>query len=190
MKLSPMKKSLRERLDVLLYVLLVVALGVLLIVFPEISGSAVVCVLGVCLCAFGALHIIRYFTRDAYEVMRKQELTLGLAALAAGAAVLIAPGLLVATVSVMLGCVLLLGGIFKVQWSLDMKRMGFSRWYLTLAGALISAILGVLALVNPFGVAAALMRFVGVSLVVEGIMDGVAYWLLRDQRNAFYPDRE
>ena len=55
----------------------------------------------------------------------------------------------------------------------DLKRMGDPRWFITLIGALVSLIFGLIVLVNPFGTLMTLMRVMGAFLVVESVQDAV-----------------
>ena len=61
------------------------------------------------------------------------------------------------------------------QMSVDLKRIGDSHWWVTLIGALLSFVLGALAITSPAFIASILTQFVGVSLLVEGVVDLVSF---------------
>ncbi len=166
-----------------------VAAGLVLLIFPGVSATVILCALGGALLIWGAVHTIRYFTQDPYAVMRGQDLTLGIVGLGAGALTLIYPEVPGAVLPTLLGFALLLGGIVKVQASLDLRRMGYSKWYLSLCGAAASVLLGVVVLANPFGTLIVFMRFIGAALIVEGALDVAALVLVRKIRKKFYPGR-
>ena len=65
----------------------------------------------------------------------------------------------------------LVDGVFKLQTAVDAKRFGLSNWWLILLGSLICAVLGLLLIVDPFGGSNALMIFVGISLLTDGLQN-------------------
>ena len=112
------------------------------------------------------------------------DMALGLGWIIGGAAVIIFKGLLVSLLPILFGMVMLVGGVIKIQSTLGFRRMNAGRWYLELISAAISVVLGFLILANPFSTALLLMRVIGVSLIIEGVMDlisRVAYKRARDR---------
>ena len=64
---------------------------------------------------------------------------------------------------------MILGGFFELQIGLDLMRLGMERWYISVVAAAVLCILGVIAITNPFRLVYGLMRFIGVSLIVESV---------------------
>ena len=71
-----------------------------------------------------------------------------------------------------------------------LRRMEDDRWYYPLIAAAVQGVLGAVILANPFGTAMVLMRFIGASLVVEGICELVFSLLVRRRRASYFPSHE
>lgn len=77
--------------------------------------------------------------------------------------------------TVFYGALSLAGGIGKIQWAVDMLRQKQKYWYIEIFGAILSVIFSVLILANPFASTAILWTFIGVSLLVEAVVDIIAF---------------
>ena len=88
------------------------------------------------------------------------------------------------------GLMLLIGGIGKLQYTLNFKRMGATRWYLELVGTILSIAFGIIILVNPFSTALLLMRIIGIALLIEGIQDLISHYAYKKATQAYYVEFE
>ena len=88
------------------------------------------------------------------------------------------------------GVALLVGGFGKVQMAADLKRIGDRFWWYALIAALLSFVLGALAITRPVFIAAVLTQFVGASLLVEGVLDLVSFLTLNKRIKAFRREME
>ena len=83
-----------------------------------------------------------------------------------------------------------MGAVSGVQAGFDLRRMEDNRWYAPLVAAAIQGILGGVILANPFGTAMVLMRFIGASLLVEGVFELVFSLLVRQRQKSYFPSDE
>ena len=60
----------------------------------------------------------------------------------------------------------------------DLKRIGDRFWWYALIAALLSFMLGALAITRPVFIAAVLTQFVGASLLIEGVLDLISFLTL------------
>ena len=67
-------------------------------------------------------------------------------------------------------CVLLLG-LRRIQWTVDMIRLKMRRWYWPAIGAGLSLLVAVVILLNPFETLATLWVFTGIALIAEAVVD-------------------
>ena len=72
------------------------------------------------------------------------------------------------------GVGLLVVGVAKVQWTVDILRVKVGRWYLPGISALVSLVCAAIILFNPFASTVALWVFIGVALIVEAAVDLLA----------------
>lgn len=56
-----------------------------------------------------------------------------------------------------------------IQISVEMRRLQLGNWGITMALGIISAVFAILLILNPFQGAAALMIYIGVSLIIWSI---------------------
>jgi len=65
---------------------------------------------------------------------------------------------------------MIVSGIGKVQWSIDLLRLK-RKWILSGVSAVLSVIFGFVILQNPFDTVEFLWRFTGIIMIIEAIID-------------------
>ncbi len=167
-------KFLKRNLNVILISLLEVLIGVLLLVNPVGFTSTIIIAFGIALLVGGVVSVVGYFRATPVEASLTRALVKGLAMLLAGAFFVIRPTWLIATfpvLTILYGIVILLGGLYKVQWFADALRMKTGRWFFYAINAAVSIICAFVILANPFASTLALWIFIGISLIVEAVLD-------------------
>ena len=145
--------------------------GLLLLICPQKLTDLVFNICGTALCSFGIFNILRYFLRkDPYSGFN-WELCTGLVLLTIGAVLILFKNALLSLLPLLFGLALLIGGIVKIQAAMNMRRMMYGRWYMTMIAAGVSTLLGLLIIVNPFGTLLTLLRVIGGALVIEALQD-------------------
>ena len=81
--------------------------------------------------------------------------------------------------TVIYGVLTLLGGINKVPWAIDMLRAKQKYWFVAIISAGLTLVFSALILANPFASTAVLWTFIAVTLIVEAVIDIVAFILGR-----------
>jgi uncharacterized membrane protein HdeD (DUF308 family) len=64
---------------------------------------------------------------------------------------------------------ILVDSIGAVKRSLDMKSLGYGRWWLSCLVAGVLAVCGLVMVLNPFGTIEGLVMFVGLGFLVDGV---------------------
>lgn len=147
------------------------ALGILLMLFPGVSVSAVGITIGVMLIAFGVVKLIGYFSEDLYQLAFQFDLAFGVLLAVLGAAILANPERALTFLCIMMGIAVLTDGLLKLQSALDARRFGLRAWSLLLALAVCSGVLGTLLLLHPSKSARVLMTLLGAGTLFEGILN-------------------
>ncbi len=174
-------KFLKQHANSLLLCLFEILVGTLLLINPAKFTVAILTAFGAVLIATGIISVLSYFGSDPVEAASSQSLFKGLLALVAGIfCVARSDWFIVAfpVLAVLYGVVVLIVGLFKVQWTVDLIRMKLGRWGLPAASAVVSLICSVVILGNPFGAAVALWIFTGVSLIVEAVLDIISIFMI------------
>lgn len=165
-------KSVKTRL-VLLSVA-VIAVGVLFVLRPGTSGQLICYLVGGALCLAGVVRFIVYFLGDFRQSFGSFDLVRGTALVLCGGYILLRPELLYGILTTAFGLFLVVDGVLKLQYAIDLYRMKARGWWSVLAVALLMAVLGVVVLFNPFAAMVTLMTFLGCTLIADGVLDLLA----------------
>lgn len=146
-------------------------LGLVLILFPEFSASMLGVACGIVLILFGIVKLVGYFSRDLYRLAFQYDLACGCLLILLGAVMLLRPDSLLNFICVALGIYILTDGLFKIQIAVDARRFGIPQWWLVLALAVLTGVIGLLLVLRPTEGARALVMLMGVSLLLDGALN-------------------
>lgn len=152
-----------------------IVLGLLLLLYPETSGTIIAVIISILLAAVGVMHIIFYFFRHFPEDVGRMDLVVGLLCTAGGVYLFLHPGLLIGLLPTVMALLLLFDACLKLQSAADLARMHTPRWWIILLLAILAAGLGIVILCNPFETASILLMFIGGALIADGLFD---FWTL------------
>ncbi len=146
-------------------------IGLIFMVAPDLSMRTIGIILGIVLSAFGAFRIVGYLSKDLYRLAYQFDLEIGIVLLAAGIVILFKPERMMNFISIALGILLLVEGLFKIRVARDAKRFGIERWWLTVILAVATFVLGVV-LIYQYALGAKLLTvLLGVALLAEGVLN-------------------
>lgn len=165
-------KLFRElKWDALLTGLLYILLGIVALVIPETMEKLLGYLLAVVLILAGAVSMISYLLRDAHQNYYHNDFLHGLISIGAGCFVLFKVEFIISLIPFLLGILVLISGLSKLQDVIDMNRMEYGNWVVMLVFALLNVALGVLLMCNPFESATILFRLIGIGLIFSGVTD-------------------
>lgn len=144
-------------------------LGVLTLIWPKISAVAVCYILGVVCIGAGVYEIVRYFELGFVGLLFQHDLVLGIFSILAGVLLIIHPIGAAAFLPIVAGIYIVMGSIFDIQISVEMRRMGIKTWIPSLILGIVGAVFAFFLILNPFDGVTALMIYVGVSLIIGSI---------------------
>ena len=150
---------------------LMVLLGLALIIFPEISVSVLETVCGILFIVFGVIKLVGFFSKDLYRLAFQYDLVFGILMIVLGITMLVHPGSLANLICIALGVSILIDGLFRVQTSVEAKRFGIRTWWLIAVCGILAAVGALVLMFRPAESAPVLMVLVGISLVLEGILN-------------------
>lgn len=151
-------------------------LGLLMIIFKN-QISAIICVaIGIILGIWGIIRLVKYFANDKTEALSSFGLAQGIALISFSVVFIIKPELLSGIVSVLLGIILIITGVVKLQYAVDMIKLKTKLWLVPLFGSIVSIALGVLSFI--YTDMSWLMIFVGIALMVTAVWDLISVLLL------------
>ncbi len=150
---------------------LLCALGITLIAVPDFSISMLCRLGGSLLILFGCVKIIGYISKDLYRLAFQFDLAFGILLISMGAILILRTGSMVHIICSLLGLYILADALLKVQISIDSRSFGIRQWWIILAAAVITSIVGFLLIFRPYESARMAMILLGISLLSEGILN-------------------
>ncbi|MCD8391575.1 MAG: DUF308 domain-containing protein, partial [Firmicutes bacterium] len=151
-----------------------IVIGVLLLINPVGFTEVIIRILGVIAVIAGIADIIRYFRVDIDTALQKGNLAVGIILCLAGVFCVFCSGWFISTFpifTIFYGLLMLISGIYKIQWTVDMVRLKNKYWFIALIGALFTLVFAVIVLMNPFTTTVVLWRFTAITIIAEAIAD-------------------
>lgn len=142
--------------------------GAVLILNPATALNMVCTLLGVLIVIYGAVRIISYF-KSGSTYSGRFELFVGVILAAAGVFLLVCPHLVVSLIPIAIGIYILVDSITAIKKTLDMKALGFEKWWVSFLAALALAAFGAIMVFNPFNTMASLVVFIGIGFLFDGV---------------------
>lgn len=162
-------KNFKNMYSILTICLILV--GAVLLIAPGIALDVVCIIFGIYMIIYGAVKIMGYFAKDAYQLAFQFDLALGIVITIVGIVFVCRTARVVQLLSTCIGIVMLVDATFKIQTSIDSKRFGISRWWLMLILAVIVAAIGILLILMPGETTRLMVRLIGLNLCMDGILN-------------------
>lgn len=161
-------KQLRWGLIVL--ALAFISLGIILIIYPTEVMRTACYTIAALLIVVGVISLINYLRKDITGLIYRYDLVVGLSCILGGILIIIKIDDLTKLIPVVLGFLVTISGILKMQNSVDMLRLGNGVWHVAFGMAIVNIIFGIVLLINPFS-AELLILLMGISLIYSGVTD-------------------
>ena len=151
-------------------------IGILLLISPVGFTRGIIIALGIPLALQGIGSIAQYIREKPQAASESNLLSKGLLMACAGLFCMFRSGWFITVfpvLTVLYGVMTLVTAFGKLQWAADMLRLKHRYWFFALISAVLSLVLAILILSNPFSSTAALWMFIGISMIVEAVVDVV-----------------
>jgi uncharacterized membrane protein HdeD (DUF308 family) len=125
-------------------------------------------VLAAALIFMGALQLISYF---AARLLHPFSGIIGAVILVVGLWIFLTPQSVVSLIPIVIGVVLAIHGFQDIKLALEAKSNGYGRWWIMFLIAFIGVALGVLCIIDSFGVVALATQIIGAALIYDGATD-------------------
>ncbi len=165
--------------------ILTAIVGLVLLIMPTLTDKIIVNGIGLVLLVYGAFRIIRYMRSEATEAMIEHDLSIGLICAVSGLFMLVYSEVVISILPFLYGLFLIYGGARCIQTAFDVRRFHGSNWTMHLIIGIVFGIVGIIVIRNPFSTAVLLTRFIGLSLVVQGIYMFIANKKVNDLRRDY-----
>lgn len=141
--------------------------GLIFMIFSETMVNMIGWILGSILCIIGIVQMIGYI-RSRTSVM---PLLVSIISLVVGVLLFMHPGWVMSLLSVIIGIYILIEAALKIKVVVEAKKQAAKGWWVLLIVTLIGIAMGILLIVNPFGISRAFMFVLGLAFLISGVLD-------------------
>ena len=157
--------------NLILMSILYLALGIFLLMVPGTALNIVCYALGGVVLACAAVQLIRYFAVERGVFQSQLTLISGLVCLGLGAFLIIRSDIVVRILPIVFGLFVIFDSLGRIQNALELRRCEYSSWKGFLLLAVLSIVLGIVMILDPFGTMETLVMAIGVILIIEGALN-------------------
>ena len=180
------KRIQTAKIGYLIISTLLCALGILLVALPDFSAELFCRISGIIMLLFGFIKMIGYFSKDLYRLAFQFDLASGILLMALGIIMMLRANVMISIICIILGIYVLADALLKVQIAIDAKAFGIAKWWLILAAAVLTGVVGFLLVLRPSESTQVVMVLLGLSLIAEGLLNLItiltAVKIIRRQR--------
>jgi uncharacterized membrane protein HdeD (DUF308 family) len=179
-----MKNEIKKNLNFMTFIsiimdVLFIVLGIFLVANPEMSTKVSGILIGLILMISGTYEIIQYVMNIDATFIFTFKLVYGILSIIAGFLIISDPFSVANFLTIMVGIWLLVSAGLKVSIAMQLKYFKEETWLFDLVVALLTIVLGILLLVNPFNGYIVLSTYAGIMLVIYAGMDIIEQFLFR-----------
>lgn len=173
-----MKTLKKLKWNVIISSVIYVALGVILLIWPEMTAKNICYVVGVISVAVGIVNLIDYIRKDYSVDAYRYNLVYGLVFVLLGIVIFVKVETVISIIPFLLGFAVTISGLLKFQNAVDLIRMKYSGWGIVMIVSILNIAFGVVLIMNPFTSAMILFICIGIGMIYSGVSDLVATIML------------
>lgn len=160
--------------------ILLIVLSLFLIIKPAQSLNFIMICLGCIVVLNGIIHTISYFTTPSEFKTFSFELVQGIICIVLGLVFILNPELINSFLPFIIGAWIIIESIVKIQLAFNVKDIQNSNWLLMLGLAIITLLLGIIIIFNPFATAITITTLCGIMLLISEVMNiGESIYFMR-----------
>ena len=150
---------------------IMIILGLVLVIWPHILGVILCYLLGGALIVMGAIQLIGFLRGERLGFYNKFSMFMGIVLVLLGIWICTQPRIVLSIIPVVVGIIVLIHGLMDIQYTLDIKRTGSTKWWIALIAAILTLIVGLLLVFNPFTAYEISMIMLGTAMLYDGGSD-------------------
>ncbi len=154
-------------------------LGILLFIKSDDTIVAISYMVGGAIIVLGVLALVRFFTAKDKDFTSSFDVVYGIVTVIAGIFVLSNPKMIASVIPFIIGLCILIKSSFKIAYALDLKKYEIGIWKQTLITSIISAMVGIIMLFNPFKTSVVVFKIIGAGIIIYSILDIISTFQLR-----------
>lgn len=161
----------RIKTNALLTAALYTALGIVLLIRPELSAAVLCTALGLILVVCGLIDIAVFLRSRDGSLYAAVHLVAGIVLAAVGVWLISRPTLISVVIPRIIGVLICVHGAGDIGDAAALRKSGSSRWSAAALLGLVTLVLGAVLVFNPFKAFTTVVRIIGVFLIYDGVSD-------------------
>lgn len=171
-----MKKVFRSSMITSIFLLI---LGLLLIIASEATIISISYIIGSILVLLGVIGIINYIRKYNTEDKNELDFIYGLVTVVLGLLIISNPKAIASVIPFILGILIIITSATKLNYAFQLKTDENDLWKSTLLLSVLTTILGIILLFNPFAGAVVITKLVGGIILAYAILDIISSITIR-----------
>ena len=156
-------------------------LGLLLFFKSDTVIHVVALILGIFIIVVGIFALLKYFRAEQKNGMIRFNIIYGGVCIVSGLILALTPSAIASILPIVLGIWMIISSLLKIQYALNMKEAGSTSWIPTFTLAMITLVVGILLVINPWRGAQVILQIVGGFLMAYALLDVIASFLLNKE---------
>lgn len=161
----------RLKTNIIISAILCVVLGIVLVVWPDLSMKIVCIAVGAVLLIGGGVRLAVYFSARDGSMYAQANLIMGIVLAVVGIWILLKPDKVLAIIPIIVGIVIVLHGINDLQQAVTLYKDKYDKWWVALILGLLTIGFGVLLICKPFEALDTVVVLIGTFLIYDGLSD-------------------
>ncbi len=170
------EKAKNLKLNFAAAAVLYLALGVVLLGWPDTTSNIICYAIGAVLLIYGLVSIISFLASREKTAALALQLVVGVVAAALGVFFLTQPRMILSIFPVLMGLFIIIVSLLSVKRAFELRRYRYPKWWAALLLALVAIALGLLILFHPYMAAETVIMVIGVVFLYVGVCDLWAIW--------------
>lgn len=161
-------KLKNARIDIQLQAIITLAIGVILIAWPDQVATLLGRIIALVIIVSGLVVLIPELLA---EVKRTTSIIASAIIVAVGIWLFISPTAVTSIIPIAIGILMIVHGVGDINMSIEAKHYGWDKWWSSIITGALSLIFGIICIVNAFGVVKVGFMIMGIMLLIDGITD-------------------
>ncbi len=157
--------------DMMITSVICVLLGGVLIFFPQAVNEMIAYLLAAAMFIVSVIEFYNYFRKNVEASFYRNDLVYAVLALVVAVILLAKRDIIIALVPVVLGSLIIISGVKKLQNGLDLLRLKLDGWKSVMILAAINIIFGIVMVVCALETAKVITVLIGIGLAFSGLSD-------------------
>ncbi|MCM1467604.1 MAG: DUF308 domain-containing protein [Alistipes sp.] len=158
-----------------------IIVGLILTFFPASTARTIGYAFATVILIVGLGFLYRFIVKDAAYSFVGNELVIGTVLVLASIFVFVRVESVVSFIPILLGVVVMVSGITKLQNAIGLQKMQYQGSTAVLIFAVLNILFGLVLIFNPFSAVTTLIMLIGIGLVFSGVTDLITtFWIAKN----------